>query len=188
MSNRKAKQEAEALLEQGFTHQQAFDQLAVKFPEIKPRRMAGWLRHKPSQSAIQRYRSEHLLLLALVALSALLRSWAVWRELEPDQWHTLKVLQLVPFFTLLMGYGLYKWEGEVFQFVGWLNMLGALGVIRSVASTVAGGGSGGELVGNVLSLAIAVVALYVHRVAFPKYARHKDPMGGPEHHVFTERP
>lgn len=187
MSNRKAKQETEALLELGFTHQQVFDQLVVKFPEIKPRRIAGWLRHKPAQSAKQRYRSEHQLLLALVALSALLRSWAVWSELEPAQWYTFKVLQLVPFFTLLMGYGLYKWEGEVFQFVGWLNLLGTLGIVRSLASTVAGGGFNSELAGNVLSLAIGVVALYVHRMAFPKYARHKDPLGGPERHEFTER-
>lgn len=181
------KREAEELLDLGFSHQQAFDQLALQHPEAKPKKIAGLLRHRPSKAAKERYRSLHLVLLALVALSAALRIWTAFGHRQVDMEHAWRLFGLVPFATLFMAWALYHWDGQHFEWVGWMNILGAAGVFRSLSRLAEGSVLSMGEVGGILSVAIGALALYLHSKAFPKYAFHKDPMGGPGRHEFQER-
>lgn len=187
MASKKLKDEVQELLDFGFSHQQAFDQLVLQHPEVKPKKIAELLRHRPSLAAKQRYRTMHQVLLALVAISAALRLWAALDGREFDAAHAWRVVGLVPFATLFMAYALYHWDGQHFQWVGWMNLLGAAGALRMVSHVIAGDSFTLGEFGSLISVAIGALALYLHSKAFPKYSFHKDPTGGPGRHEFQER-
>ena len=187
MAQKKLKQDVQEMLDMGFSHQQAFDQLVMQHPEAKPKKTAELLRHRPSRAAKERYRTLHQVLVALVAISAALRLWAAFDGREFDSEHAWRLIGLVPFATLFMAYALYHWDGQHFQWVGWMNLLGAFGALRTLNSAITGSViSLGEASG-LISVAIGALALYLHGKAFPKYSFHKDPMGGPGRHVFQEQ-
>ncbi len=187
MAQKKLKQEVEEMLDMGFSHQQAFDQLVLQHPEAKPKKIAELLRHRPSRVAKERYRTLHHVLLALVAISAALRLWMAFDGRTIDAEHAWRLVGLVPFATLFMAYALYNWDGQHFQWVGWMNMLGAVGVLRMMRHVVSEGHVAQGEVGSIVAVVIGALALYLHGNAFPKYSYHKDPMGGPGRHVFQER-
>ena len=187
MARQDLKQDVQDLLDVGFSHQQAFDQLVLQHPEAKPGKIAELLRHRPSRVAKERYRTLHQVLLVLVAASAALRVWAAFSERGLDAQPAWRFIGLVPFATLFMAYALYRWDGRHFQWVGWMNILGAAGVLRILPHVVSRGSiSTGEL-GSIIAVAIGALALFLHSKAFPKYGFRKDPMGGPGQHVFTDR-
>lgn len=188
MALRTLKEEVNELLDLGFSHQQVFDQLVLQHPDAKPRRIAGLLQHRPSLAAKERYRHPHRALLALVAMSVLVRIWAVVDGHSMDTRPAWRLIGLVPFATLFMAYALYRWDGRHFQWVTWMNLVGAVGALRILSGLVVEGNrlTLGEA-GSVISLAIGALALYLHNVAFPKYIFHKDPLGGPGRHEFKER-
>lgn len=187
MAKKKLKQEVEEMLDLGFSHQQVFDQLVLQHPEVKSKKIAELLRNRPSRAAKERYKVLHQILLALVVISAALRIWTAFGHRTIDMEHAWRLIGLVPFATLFMAYALYHWDGQHFQWVGWMNILGAAGALRIVSSAVSGGAlSLGEF-GSVIAVAIGALALYLHSKAFPKYSFHKDPMGGPGRHVFQEQ-
>lgn len=181
------KQEVEELLDVGYSHQQAFDQLVLQHPEVKPKKIAELLRHRPSRVAKERYKTLHQILLALVVISAALRIWTAFGHRTIDMEHAWRLIGLVPFATLFMAYALYRWDGQHFQWVGWMNILGAAGVFRSLSRLTEGSVLSMGEEGGILSVAIGALALYLHSKAFPKYTFHKDPMGGPGRHEFRER-
>ena len=181
------KQEVEELLDVGYSHQQAFDQLVLQHPEVKPKKIAELLRHRPSRAAKERYKALHQILLALVVISAALRIWTAFGHRTIDMEHAWRLIGLVPFATLFMAYALYNWDGQHFQWVGWMNILGAAGVFRSLSRLTEGSVLSMGEAGGILAVAIGALALYLHSKAFPKYSFQKDPMGGPGRHEFRER-
>jgi hypothetical protein len=181
------KREAQELLDLGYSHQQAFDQLVLRHPEVKPRRIANWLRHRPSLAAKQRYKSLWQVLLGLIVLAVLVQVGRSWSAVHADLPHWWRFFKLVPLATLFLAWGIYNWEGPHFEWVGWMNILGAVGVLRSLSRFANGGSLSLAEVSAVLFLAIGGLALYVHSKAFPKYSFVKDPMGGPGRPVFHDR-
>ena len=187
MARKKLKQEVEEMLDMGFSHQQVFDQLVLQHPEAKPKKIAELLKHRPSRAAKERYKTVHQMLLALVVVSAALRIWTAFGHRTFDMEHPWRLIGLVPFATLFMAYALYRWDGQHFQWVGWMNMLGAVGVLRMLPHVVSEGHVAQGEVGSIMAVAIGALALYLHSKAFPKYSYHKDSMGGPGRHEFEER-
>ncbi|MDX9752261.1 MAG: hypothetical protein RBT71_14380 [Flavobacteriales bacterium] len=178
------KRKAGELLGYGFTHQQAFDQIMLEHPEAKPARVAGHLRQRPSLMAREHHRGLHRALMLLVLLSAAVR---VWRAAEgrPLGWDLpTAYLALVPIATLLVGHALYRWQGPVFQWVGWANVFGIMPLVQSVAATGARG-PGWGLLPSALSVAIGLICLYLYHRAFPTMKEVPDPLGGPKRFVFT---
>jgi hypothetical protein len=94
-------------------------------------------------------------------------------------------LSLVPIATLLLGYSLFVWQGEVFEWVGWGNVLGAFGLLGSLKDLDMQDADLGALLMKVLSIAIGAIALYLARKVFQKPEVVKDPFGqAPPRYVF----
>jgi hypothetical protein len=186
MSNKAIKAKAEELLSFGIPKQQVFDNLLLQFPEAKPKKVAEVVRYKPSLLARERYRALHLTLLGLIAASAVLRLARPLMQgaIGPDQ--ATSYLSLVPIATLLLGYSLYRWQGEVFEWVGWGNVVGAFGLLNDLSELVKDGGDLWTLSGRFLSVSIGGVALYLAHRVFTKPKVEKDPMTGAERMVFKE--
>lgn len=186
MSNKAIRTKAEELLSFGIPKQQVFDNLLLQFPEAKPKKVAEVVRYMPSLLGRERYRTLHLALLGLIAASALLRLARplLNGSIGPDQ--ATAYLSLVPIATLLMGYSLYRWQGQVFEWVGWGNAVGAFGLLNDLSQFVKDGGDPWTLSGRLLSVSIGAVALYLAYRVFTKPKMEKDPMTGVERAVFRE--
>ncbi len=179
------KRKADELLGYGFTHQQVLDQLMAEHPEVKPKKIAEHLRYRPSLQAREQYRGLHQVLLAIIVLSAALRVWhaSIGRQFTLDQ--PTAFITLVPIATLLVGYTIYTWQGHVFQWVGWGNLLGITALIKAVRAMANGIPPDGEVLLSVLSVSIGAISLFLFTKAFPKYRKEKDPMSGQERYVFA---
>jgi hypothetical protein len=186
MGMKAIRRQADELLALGFAHQQAFDQLILEHPEAKPERVAEYLGHRPSLWARERYRNMHRWLMALIVLSACLRVWHAveGRELRLDQ--AASFIVLVPIATLLGGYSLYKWQGEVFRWVGWANVWTGVGFVTSLLAWVQGHGDPRRVPPAALSFGIGVLALLLWRRAFPKYEMRREIPGGPQRALFRQ--
>jgi len=186
MSNKAIKAKAEELLSFGMPKQLVFDNLLLQFPEAKPKKVAEVVRYMPSLLARERYRAMHLTLLGLIVASAVLRLARplLNGSIGPDQ--ATAYLSLVPIATLLMGYSMYRWQGEVFGWVGWGNALGAFGLLNDLSRFVKDCGDLWTLSGRILSVSIGGVALYLAYRVFTKPKMEKDPMSGAERVVFRE--
>lgn len=186
MSNKAAKSKAVELLAFGVPKQQVFDNLRMEFPEVKPGKLAEWLRYMPTAYARERYRTMHLALLGIIVLSAVLR---ILRQVFSSGVHldqATAYLSLIPIATLLMGWSLYRWQGQVFEWVGWGNALGVLGLLRELPHVVKNGGDPWTLSGRLLSVAIGAIALYLAYKVFAKPKVEKDPMTGEKRYVFAD--
>lgn len=185
MSNKKMRTKAEELLGFGMTKQQVYDVLLLEFPEAKPKKVAELLRYRPTQRSKERFRELHLVLLGLIALSALLRMVPAVMQ-DAIRWDMpTAYLSLVPIATLLLGYSIFVWQGEVFEWVGWGNVLGAVGLLSALKDIDMQDADLGVVLMKVLSIAIGAVSLYLARKVFAKPKVVKDPLGqGPARFVF----
>lgn len=186
MSNKAIKAKAEELLSFGIPKQQVFDNLMLQFPEARPKKVAEAVRYMPSLLARERYRTLHLALLGLIAASALLRLARPLMQGSIGLDQATAYLSLVPIATLLMGYSLYRWQGQVFEWVGWGNVLGALGLMKNLGQFAMEGGDPWTLSGRILSVSIGGVALYLAYRVFTKPKMEKDPVTGVERVMFRE--
>lgn len=136
--------------------------------------MADVLRYMPTQQARERFRDMHLLLLGLIAASALLR---ILRPLLQDaiRWDMATAyLTLVPIASLLLGYSIFRWKGQVYEWVGWGNVVGAFGLLSALRNLNVHDAELGVLLLKVLSIGIGVIALYLARKVFAKPKVEKD--------------
>ncbi|MBK6755488.1 MAG: hypothetical protein IPG69_18335 [Flavobacteriales bacterium] len=186
MSVKAIKAKAEELLSFGIPKQQAFDNLMLQFPEAKPKKVAEVLRYMPSLLARERYRSLHLALLGLIAASAALRLARPLLTGSVGLDQATAYLSLVPIATLLLGYSLYRWQGQVFEWVGWGNVVGVFGLMKELNLLAKDGVDLWDLSGRLLSVCIGGVALYLAYRVFTKPKVEKDPLGGPDRVVFRE--
>lgn len=178
---------AEELLGYGLPKQQAYDLLMAEFPEAKPKKVAELLRHMPSLQARERFRALHHALLVVVVASAALR---ILRPVLNDAIRLDQAtgyLSLVPIATVLVGWSLYRWQGQVFAWVGWGNLLGAFGLLDELNLLVKDGGDPWSLSGRFLGVVIGAITLYLSYRVFAKPKEEKDPLGqGPVRYVFPE--
>lgn len=177
MSNKVIRTKVDELLGYGMSKQQVFDNMMLEFPDARPKKVAEVLRYRPTLWSRERFRKVHLALLVLIAAAALLRIAGplLYDGVRLDM--SSAYLSLVPIATLLLGYTLYRWQGEVFEWVGWGNVLGALGLMGAVRRVVSNGEEPWDLLMKLLSVAIGVVALYLARKVFTKPVLVKDPGG-----------
>jgi len=187
MSNKAIQRKADELLGYGMSKQQVFDNLMLEFPEAKPKKVAELLRYRPTLWSRERYRGMQLALLALIALSALLR------VMGPVLQGTIRMdmpttyLTLVPIASLLLGYSMYRWQGEVFEWVGWGNALGAFGLVEEIRHFDMEATDLGDFSMKLMSVAIGALSLYLARKVFAKPDLLKDPMGSASpRYVFPE--
>lgn len=186
MARKNLKREADELLGYGYTHQQAFDQLVIEFPDKKPKKVAELLSNRPSLEARQRYRTLHLLLLAIIALNAVLKVMHTWDPVEIERGFSYRWINLVPIATVLVGYTLYVWQGEVFRWIGWVNAVAGLGLLRHLSRLSSGHFDPWDATFDSLSFSIGLICLFLQYRAFPKYKEHKDPLGGLPTFVFQQ--
>jgi hypothetical protein len=96
-------------------------------------------------------------------------------------------LGLVPIATLLVGWSLYRWQGQVFSWVGWGNLAGAFGLLKTLKALQNGGGDPWNAMLSVLGVAIGVLTLFLAHKVFAKPKEEKDPLGqGTVWYVFPE--
>lgn len=185
MSNKAIQRKVDELLSFGMNKQQVFDNVLLEFPEAKPKKVAELVRYRPTLWSRERYRSAHLALLALIATTALLR------VLGPVLQHSIRMdmpttyLTLVPIASLLLGYSLYRWQGQVFEWVGWANLAGAFGLLNVIRQLDMEAMDLGVVSVKVLAIAIGALSLYLARKIFAKPQEVKDPLGqAPSHYLF----
>jgi len=176
MSNKAIKRKAAEHLGNGLPKQYAYDLLLAEYPEAKPKKVAEVLRYMPTQQARERFRDMHLLLLGLIAASALLR---ILRPVLQDaiRWDMATAyLSLVPIASLLLGYSIYRWQGQVYEWVGWGNVVGAFGLLSALRSFDMHNVDLWALSMKLFAVAIGVVSLYLARKVFSKPKMEKDPL------------
>ncbi|MFN3875888.1 MAG: hypothetical protein ACK4L7_08260, partial [Flavobacteriales bacterium] len=162
----------------GLPKQQPFDLLTAGFPGARPRKVAGAVRYMPALRARERYRNPHLLLLAAIVALALMR--AVPTLLQKDfAWEaSCRLVSLVPIASLLLGWSIWRWQGQVFQWVGWSNVAGAAGMIKALTALNNGGGDAQQALQSALSVGIGASARYLAHQVFAEPKAEKDPLGG----------
>ncbi len=180
------KRKAAEHLGYGLPKQHAYDLLMTEFPDARPKKVAEILRYMPTQQARERFRDMHLALLGLIAVSALLRVLPSVLQ-DTIRWDMATAyLSLVPIASLLLGYSIYRWQGQVFEWVGWGNILGAFGLLGTLRDLDLQHADLGALLMKVLAIAIGAVSLYLARKVFAKPKVEKDQLGGPVRVVFPE--
>lgn len=186
MEGPKPKELVRELLALGLSKQQVFDQVTAAHPEIKPRRLAEALRNRPTLLAKERYANLHRAVLALIVLNAVLK---LWRTVDPrvlGEAPSFQLLGLIPFATLFVIHGIYSWQGEHFRWIGLMNVLGGMGLLRHLGSLVRTEGLGLSAAMDLLGLAIGILCLYLAKSVFTEPRKVKDPMGGPVRYLFPE--
>jgi hypothetical protein len=186
MSNKAIRTKAEELLSFGIPKQQVFDNLLLQFPEARPKKVAEVVRYLPALQARERYRSVHVALLITIVLSAVLR--IVYPLLDPDyDWaNGFKYVSLVPVATVLVGWSIYRWQGQVLTWVGWGNLATAGSLVKQLAKFAGGEADLWNVAVAAMPVLIGVLALMLVYGAFPGYKVEKHPMGGPDRVVFRE--
>lgn len=179
------KKQADELLGFGVSHQQVFDQLVVEHPDAKPKRIAEHLRYQPSLLARERYRDLHRAMLAMIVISAALRVWRSTIGMDFDWGQQVAFVSLVPIASLLVGYTLLKWQGAVFQWVGWGNLVSVTALFKALSAMGRGEPPTWDMLIILLSVGTGAIALFLFHKAFPKFQEEKDPLGGPKRYVFT---
>jgi len=188
MSRSAQKRTAKELFELGFAHQQVFDQVMMEHPDAKPKRLAEMVRQMPTLFAKERFAQQHLLLLGIILLSSALRLVHIQFDAGIHWSQGLKLITLVPIATVLVGYGIYRWNGEVLKWVGIGNLFGGLGFIRHIDDLFTGDIDPWRIAFEVLSLTIGVLAYYLYKQVYPKYRVENDRTGAPVRIMFDPEP
>jgi hypothetical protein len=174
MGMKAIKRKAAEHLGYGLPKQQTFDLLMAEFPEARQKKVAEVLRYMPTQQARERFRDMHLLLLGLIAASALLRLVPAVLQ-DAIRWDMpTAYLSLVPIASLLLGYSIYRWQGHVYEWVGWGNVLGAAGMVKAFTALNNGGGDVQQALQSALSVGVGALALYLAHQVFAKPKVEKD--------------
>lgn len=184
MEGKNLRATADELLALGFTHQQAFEQLKLEFPGKKPKKLARLLQERPSWAARQRYRGLHLLLMVCIVLNGVLKTAHSWDPEQLLQGFSYRTIPLVPIATLLIGYGLLRWQGSLFRWLGWVNIASGFGLLGHLQHAFTTRWEPWGAAFDLLSLAIGLIILYLDKRAFTRYTVEKDPMGGPDSYHF----
>jgi len=177
---------AKELLGFGMSKQAVFETLVMEHPEARPKRIAELLRYRPSQQARERYRTVHMALMAAIAASAAVRVLrpVLQDAIRMDQ--ATAYLSLVPIASLLVGWSIYRWQGQVIEWVGWGNLLGASGLLGALKAVAKGQGDPWLIAGSALTALIGVLALVLSQRVFAKPKEERDPLGGPSRFVFPD--
>ncbi len=186
MAKRKIKEQADELLGFGFAHQQVYEQLRLEHPELKPKKIVEVLANRPSAEARQRFAKLHLALLSLITLNAVVKVAQSW---DPDvlaRGFSYGWIGLAPIATVLVGYGLYRWQGELFRWIGWVNLASGLSLIGQLRHLNDGRMDPWATTLSAIALAIGLITIYLSRKAFPQYEQMKDPLGGPGTYQFQQ--
>lgn len=184
MAGNKIGEQAVELLSLGLSKQQVFDQLHAEHPEQRPKKLAELLRYMPTQQARERYRDLQRLLLALIVLSVVLRIGHSVGNGDVHWERGYPLISLVPFASILFGWGVYHWHGQHFGWVGWINVLGAISLLSRVRHLAGGAPITWPLGADLLSGAIGALSLYLFIKVFPDYRTAKDPITGIKYHAF----
>ncbi|MBX2980595.1 MAG: hypothetical protein KF905_15010 [Flavobacteriales bacterium] len=186
MSKKAIKNKAKELLGYGLSKQQTYDLLMSEFPEAKPKKVAEELRYMPTLQAKAQYRELHRLLLAGIVLLAAIRVVPVLVDVDFAWERSYRLVGLVPFASLLLGSSIWRWQGQVFQWVGWMNVIGVGATIKALTELYNGNGNGMQAAQSAVSVGIGALALYLAYRVFAKPKVDKDPLGGPDRVVFQE--
>lgn len=175
---------AEELLSFGIPKQQVFDHLLLEFPEAKPKKVAEVVRYLPSLQARERYGSVHRGLLITIALSAVLRVAHPLLDPHYDWASGLKYVSLIPIATLLVGWTILRWQGQVFEWVGWGNVFSGTTLLSALGALAKGEGDPWLIAGCALTALIGALALYLAHVVFAKPKVEMDPLSGVKRYRF----
>ncbi|MBK8228076.1 MAG: hypothetical protein IPK70_13005 [Flavobacteriales bacterium] len=178
------RKKATELLGFGMPKQTVFDTMVLEHPEAKPRKIAELLRYMPTQWAREKFRLAHLTLLGIIALSAALRVLRSLMEKDIQFDQATAYLSLVPIATLLVGWSLYRWQGQVFEWVGWGNIFSGTTLLSELGALAKGEVDAWSIALSALSVGIGALSLYLARSAFAKPKEEKDPSGGPVRYLF----
>lgn len=170
----------------GYPKQQVFDLLVLDLPKKKPKHLAEVVRYLPTEWDRERNGSLHRGLLFLVLLHAVLRLAPALLDDDVNWAGSYRFVTLVPFATFLFAYSLYRWQGQVFMWVGWVNVLGVFGLLNAVNVLVQDGAPAWPLAVQISSILIGAIALFLAYRVFPKFVMEKDPLGGSESVIFQE--
>jgi len=177
---------AKELLGFGMPKQAVFDTIVIEHAEAKPKRIADVVRYLPTLASRERYRNLHLLLLGLIVLYGALRVAQPILAGQVDWALSYRLVSLAPIATVLLGWSVWRWQGQVFQWVGWMNLLGAPGLLKALGRLNADTSDTWPIGLSALSVGIGALALYLAHRVFAKHKVEKDPVGGPERCVFPE--
>lgn len=180
------RKKADELLGYGYTKQRVVDLVLMEHPQEKPRKVAEVVRYRPTMLARERYRDLHTALLITIALYGALR--VLKPIIEGVDWSSsYRLLSLAPIATILLAWSVYRWQGQVFGWVGWVNIIGITSLPSAIKETVAGDGDPWKLAFSAFSVCIGGMALYMAYRVFPRFKEEKDPLGAsPPRYVFPE--
>lgn len=184
MGMKAIRKKAEELLGYGLPKQQAYDLLMTEFPEAKPKKVAELLRFMPSQQARERFGNVHRALLLTIALHAVLRIIHPLLDADYDWASGFKYVSLVPIATVLVGWSIYRWQGQVLMWIGWANLASIGTFVRHSAKFASGNADPWFVAFAALPVLIGVLSLVLVYFALPGYKLEKDPLGGPDMVVF----
>ncbi|MCB9183978.1 MAG: hypothetical protein H6591_08665 [Flavobacteriales bacterium] len=180
------RRKADELLGYGYAKQRVVELLLLELPHEKPRQVAKVVRYRPTILARERYNGVHTALMLVIVLYGMLR--VLKPVMEGVDWSSAyRLFSLAPIATVLLGWSIYRWQGQVFGWVGWVNVLGLASLPSAITETIAGDGDPWKLSFSVLSISIGGMALYLAHRVFPKFREERDPLGiAPPIYVFPE--
>lgn len=177
MDRKRIRKEAEERISYGFSRQHVYDELALQYPEVKPKKLAEVVRYIPSLAAREHYKqAQQALLYAVIATGVV----SLLKPILSGEFNELalgKVIRFAPIATIFLGFSVYRWRGEVYQWLGFVNLMSSLGLLAGMSSIMSGEADPWSLINGGLALAICVLAFHLHRDLFPKYTEEKDPLG-----------
>lgn len=180
------RRKADELLGYGYSKQRVVELVLLELPHEKPRQVAKVVRYRPTILARERYNGVHTALMLVIVLYGTLR--VLKPVMEGVDWSSAyRLFSLAPIATVLLGWSIYRWQGQVFGWVGWVNVMGLASLPSAIPGTLAGDGDPWKLSFSVLSISIGGMALYLAHRVFPKFKEERDPLGiAPSRYVFPE--
>lgn len=189
MNAKKIRERAEERAGYGYSRQHIFDELVMEHPEEKPERIAKVVRYVPSLAAREHFKTYHQGLLACVigyALLQVLRPFMVGEAEVETSWRTFRVL---PFATIFLGIAVYRYRGEVLQWLAFINGLQVFALLADLKEFTTGRIDAWSFAQHALCVAIAALAAYLAWRMYPNYTKEKDPLGNrPPRIVFPSEP
>lgn len=177
MGSEQLRKEVEERIGFGYTRQHVFDELVLAHPEVKPKKIADLVRYVPSLAARMHYRTQQQALLVCIGASTGLEVVRAFDDETLADMSAFRLIRLLPLATLFLGVAVYRWRGEVYQWLGMVNLIGGLHFLSDLAELFGGSVDTGRTIADGLSLAICVLAWYLGHYLFPKYSMDKDPLG-----------